>query len=248
MQVVAAAGQTLASPRDDDSHRALTWTRDGRFRGTALDAAGGAHAALHVEELALEWVAPDGTVTDRVPLVGRTLQEGFAWLERMADEPAGRPEYEIPHHPVGTGAPFEAASDVLAAVSALYASGAEILMPLVAALEEAPPVRVWPHHFDMAVLVAVEPAAPDGTERSIGVGMAPMGGGYDSWYWYVTPWPYPDAGGLPELDGPGGWHTEDWVGAVLTGEDVRAADPEFRPAVVRKFIDTAMAAALRALG
>jgi len=31
----------------------------------------------------------------------------------------------------------------------------------------------------------------------------------------VTPWPYPSAENLPDLEGGGIWNTEGWVGAVL---------------------------------
>ena len=77
--------------------------------------------------------------------------------------------------------------------------------------------------------------------------MVPTGGDPDGWYWYVTPWPYPDPDALPTLDGPGAWHTEGWVGAVLSGEEVVETDPAFREAVVRKFVDVSVAAALSIL-
>ena len=76
--------------------------------------------------------------------------------------------------------------------------------------------------------------------------MAPMGGGYDSWYWYVTPWPRPRAEQLPPLEGPGAWHTEGWTGAVLTGVELVASDEAFREAVVRKFLDVSVEAAVSA--
>ncbi len=49
--------------------------------------------------------------------------------------------------------------------------------------------------------------------------MSPGDGSYAEPYWYVTPWPYPAAERLPELD-TGRWHTDGWVGAVLTGTEV----------------------------
>ncbi|HEY9597335.1 MAG TPA: hypothetical protein V6D33_06655, partial [Cyanophyceae cyanobacterium] len=35
-------------------------------------------------------------------------------------------------------------------------------------------------------------------------------------YWYVSPYPYPETDNLPRLEGNGFWHTQYWVGAVLT--------------------------------
>ena len=77
--------------------------------------------------------------------------------------------------------------------------------------------------------------------------MAPMGGGYDAWYWYVTPWPSPPPDALPPLAGPGAWHTEGWIGAVQTGESLLATDVAFRDAVLREFLDVSLDAAVAAL-
>ena len=52
---------------------------------------------------------------------------------------------------------------------------------------------------------------------------------------------------LPTLDGPGAWHTEGWVGAVLSGEEIVATEEAFREPVVRKFIDVSVGAALSLL-
>ncbi len=86
-----------------------------------------------------------------------------------------------------------------------------------------------------------------GADRTVGVGMAPMGGGYEGWYWYVTPWPYPDPADLPELAAGRSWHTEGWVGAVLPGEEVTRAARARRRGLVRAFLDEAIAAAQSAL-
>ena len=105
----------------------------------------------------------------------------------------------------------------------------------------------WPHHFDIATLVTVERGEDSHASKTIGIGMAPMGGGYESWYWYVTPWPHPKLDTLPTLDGPGAWHTEGWIGAVLSGDEVVEAEDVFREAVVRKFVDVSVGVALSLL-
>ncbi len=64
----------------------------------------------------------------------------------------------------------------------------------------------------------------------------------------MTPWPYPDPGNLPELDGPASWHTEGWTGAVLPGAVVIAAPREKRRALVRAFLDDAIEACERLIG
>jgi hypothetical protein len=74
------------------------------------------------------------------------------------------------------------------------------------------PVRCWPHHFDIATQIG-------SADRSIGVGMSPGDGSYPQPYFYVSPSPYPDVSTLSPL-GSGSWHTQGWVGAVLTGEEI----------------------------
>jgi hypothetical protein len=49
--------------------------------------------------------------------------------------------------------------------------------------------------------------------------MSPGDGSFTQRYFYVSPWPYPDASTLPVL-GSGRWHTQGWVGAVLTSDEI----------------------------
>ena len=159
-----------------------------------------------------------------------------------------RPDFELPSHPVQNGARFsEDQQDELATLSALYESAATLLGEIADGHEAASEVRCWPHHFDIATLVTVEKGEDTESGKTIGIGMAPTGGDSGGWYWYVTPWPYPDPNDLPTLDGPGTWHTEGWVGAVLSGEEVFRTEDAFREAVVRKFVDVSVAAALSLL-
>ena len=84
-------------------------------------------------------------------------------------------------------------------------------------------VRCWPHHFDIATLLNFEPAE-DGTARSIGIGLSPGDHHYHQPYVYVSPWPHLKAAGLPLLPPPGHWHTQEFVAAVMTGDQILALD------------------------
>ena len=74
-----------------------------------------------------------------------------------------------------------------------------------------------------------------------------MGGGYSEWYGYVSPWPWPDAGTLPGLDGGGFWHTDGWTGAVIPGADVAAAEPGQRAELVEQYLAEAIDKAISVL-
>ena len=48
-------------------------------------------------------------------------------------------------------------------------------------------MRIWPHHFDLATLAAVETRAGEAV-ATIGVGLASPDAVDASGYWYVSPW------------------------------------------------------------
>lgn len=253
-QVLAGAGQTFVAERTDDSHRALTWSDDLMgFVGEAFTEGYPFRVALKVEDLTLRLLQRDGSSLGALALGGVTLDDAYAWVRAGLSQYMGgtgpeiqRPDFEIPGHRVGEGAPFAMdRTGERRTLTALYAGAADVLrqvqvhardtwtVPAISA------VRCWPHHFDIATLLTVAPARGDEAARTVGVGMAPMGGGYDAWYWYVTPWPYPEPTALPELEGPGRWHTDGWTGAVLAGDDVVALAPaERRDRVVSFLLDS----------
>ena len=255
-QYIASAGQTFAKAQDDDSHRSMTWDAERKaFLGEPFTGGYPFRVSLRPADLTLQIIDQTGEELGSLPLAGETRRAGYEWLalglaNYMGGVPEiGRPEYELPHHAVAEEAPFsEGRDEELAALSALYDSAAAVLEGVAASDGRASTVRCWPHHFDIATLITVEEEEDGHASKTVGIGMAPMGSGYDSWYWYVTPWPYPDVDTLPALEGVGAWHTEGWIGAVLRGERVVEADAAFRQAVVRKFVDTAQRASMKALG
>ncbi len=254
-QIVAAAGQTFAEKRSDDSHRAMRWD-PARSAFVGADFAGSYpfRVALRPADLTVLLLDRDDGTLGSLALGGRTCEDARAWLLEglagyMGQVPElGRPEYGLPEHRVGRGEPFAAGREAeRRALGALYGGAAALLSELAAAREDASPVTCWPHHFDIATLLTLERDEAGSATKTVGVGLAPMGGGYESWYWYVTPWPYPEPESLPELRGPGSWHTRGWTGAVLSGETIVLVEPAFREAVVRKFLDVSVVASAVAL-
>ena len=252
VQLLAAAGQSFAVPRDDDSHRALVWSDEARgFVGAPFARGYPLRTALRVGDMTLALLERSGNTFAELALPGRTLEDAYRWVAQglgslfSARVEIARPEYEIPAHPVGDGAPFsDQLGPALTAFEALYGGAAGTLAELASRERAASPVRCWPHHFDLATLLTVRPQSGDQPAQTVGVGLAPMGGGYDTWYWYVSPWPVPQVDSLVELEGPGRWHTRGWVGAVLTGEEiVREAHEDDGRALVREFLDRSVPAA-----
>ncbi len=256
-QIAATAGVTFLAPTDDDSHPNLGWDeRHGALVGRALPGAG-VRVGLRVADPELRLVAADGRRVDGFPLAGRTLEDGYAWLD-AATARAGVPRtaggierasYDLPEHPVATGAAFAVEEpDAYEELARWFADGDAALRRWVARTPGATEARVWPHHFDLGTLLVVA-EGPDGAlEASVGVGLSPGDDFYAEPYVYVSPWPYPDPARLPPLDAGGSWRTEDFTSAILTGTELVAGPPETQAARFEAFVDAAVEASRRALG
>ncbi|TFG62851.1 MAG: hypothetical protein E4H28_07165 [Gemmatimonadales bacterium] len=224
VQLLARFGDAHVEARPDYSHSALTWNPESRRFRTQPDPSG---RRLKIDLAGLVYrMSGPGDASTEFSLRGHTLDEAFAWLASLPGEQArlelGEPD--IPPHPVSTGAAFDPDPEDAAKLATRFHDAHLALTELRAARPTASPVRCWPHHFDIAVLIMLD--APDiepdpETARSVGVGMTPGDTTYVEPYWYVTPWPYPadpDVSALPALPSGAGWHTEGWIGAVLGGE------------------------------
>lgn len=249
-QAASAPNRQLLAHQPDFGEQSLAWHR-GRLLQTEAPASLRLRSGLRFQPLGLVLVDGADRVRAELPLSGKTLEEGYAWLTGEIEarlghalaKPLPRPG-EMPEHPVGSGALFDA-SDAAAFVelAAWFANGDRLLREVEVGNAEASPVRCWPHHFDLATLIALDsPGADPETARSIGVGLSPGDAGRPAPYFYVTPWPYPPATTLPPLPGGGIWNTEGWVGAVLEAQALTAVAGELQEARAREFLRAAVAA------
>jgi hypothetical protein len=206
----------------------MEWLGDRRLLAGQVVVAGerSFRVAIDPSDLTLLLLELDDDEIEQLSLNGRTLEQGYDWLSSMIlplieedDVELDRPTFELPQHPVATGECFsidDSASFV--EVGRWFANVDLVLRGVQEETPTASPVRCWPHHLDIATLIEVDRDA----KKTIGVGMTPGDGNYPEPYWYVTPWPYPAADNLPPLE-TGAWHTDGWIGAVLTGSVVVAA-------------------------
>lgn len=224
VRVPALMGKHLAEPESDYGHLSMTWSESrGMFLGALTKE--GLQAGLILAELHLSLSSRQTGEERDLPLEGKTLAESIEWVLENAGSLSRQPvpvvtdidRRELPDHPVGTGDPFRVENPLeLKELAKWFANASRILGTVQSETEGATPVRVWPHHFDMATLVALDPATTDPKKaRSVTLGMSPGDSSYDEPYFYMTVWPKPEYADLPELDGRGGWHTEGWIGGVL---------------------------------
>ncbi len=79
-------------------------------------------------------------------------------------------------------------------------------------------------------------------------GFSPGDGSYDQPYFYVTPWPYPEAANLPSLAEGAEWHRSGWTGAVFTAERLLSVPPAEQEHSARKALERAVSASRELLG
>ncbi|MCA8915064.1 MAG: hypothetical protein KDB90_06595 [Planctomycetes bacterium] len=250
LQVVAAAGKSLLKPRPDDSQTATGWL-DRVHALVGDEIPGGLRVGLRIRDLRLLLLTKDGNDLASLALDGRTLESGIKWLTSQLAEETGtkdrpsikRPDYEMPDHELGRGGTFGADAETLGELARWYANADRALQFVAAKERDALQVRCWPHHFDMATLLNLDPYEPAEKARTIGVGMSPGDASYKQPYYYVTPWPYPDTDELPGLPSGGTWHRKGWTGAILTGSKLTsAASADRQVAMLTDFLDGALAA------
>jgi hypothetical protein len=239
----AACANVPAAP--DDSHSALAWDAPlGALTTAAFP--GGIRAGLQLDSL--ELLVIQDARPDRLALQGLAPGAVDEWLAGRLTARGCKTHvnvkmpYAVPSRPLsrepGLAALsrwFGAAADVLAAVRGKYES-----------IRPGPgPIRCWPHHFDIALLVQLDEGSGEAA-RSIGIGFSPGDEYYEEPYFYVSPYPAPKDPALPALPRGGHWHTKDFFGAVAIGRECLAS-PDPRAAVMA-IIDAAFEAGQGWLG
>ena len=251
-QLTAAAAYALLPTAPDHSHANLLWSSErGGFVGRALP--GGTRCALDPATLRTSLLGPDGGSRGELSVVGRTLEAAYvelgALLRRAGESvPAGglrTPDYDLPDTPVRRGAAFEKPpADELRELARWFALGHAALGRVSTRHLGGAEVRCWPHHFDLAALLTLDPGVEAEAARSLGVGLSPGDASYAEPYFYVSPWPAPDADALPEPSA-GRWHTDGFTSLVLTASEIVGPHAARR---VEGFLESAVSLAFDLLG
>ena len=248
-QIVSAAGITHLPAAPDDSHTNLEWVP--ALRALAGRLAGNERAfrlAVRPEGLELLLLDGEGREREKRTLFGASVGEGYAWAAEaiarstgMARSALTRPTWMIPalrreRFPESDG-------PALDELARWYADAAELLTAVARAFDPNAPVRCWPHHFDIAVLL------PGGApEKTVGAGLSPGDATYAEPYWYVSPYPYPKDPDLRPLPEGGRWHRDGFFAAVLAGGDLLAGGPDAgQESRARAFLEGAIGESLRLL-
>jgi hypothetical protein len=258
MQWVTRAARANLPATPDDSHSNLGW--EPRLHGLVshdLIASDGSmyRCGLRVDAMTA-FVAKHSEMTSEFELEGQVDADAASWIDAILSDLGLNGTggialpYDIPSHPVAAGGRYSCASDrpAFAALARWFEAADDILEEVRSRLADIGSgpgaVRCWPHHFDIATLLALGRGDPE-RAPAIGIGMSPGDAYYPQPYFYISPWPAPPVDTLPRLSVPGHWHTLGFVAAVATGEALLSI-PEPRAGIGR-FIDAAIAIARRLL-
>jgi hypothetical protein len=254
VQLLSRAAECILDHREDGTHASLTWVADACALFTQPSTRYGKPLRVGLElqalAIAIEW---DGEIVWRESLDGRTFKEaGDRLVQALAQQGVDGAHffdplaYEMDPHPVAAGAPFALAdhAEGLMALGAWYANAASALEHALGAhgARQPSPMRIWPHHFDMASIFFLDEGDPE-TARSVNTGFSPGDGSIPEPYFYVTPYPTPAR--LPNLPAPGAWHTEGFTAAVLRCAEVLSAPAPQDD--VHGFLERALEASLESL-
>jgi hypothetical protein len=248
-QLATAIGISYLPKQADDSHTNLEWLAAlGALASHVVPTSTPFRLAVRPSPLTLLLVDARNAAMRTCSLNGRTIEDACRWLRVMLPDVHADPKaltldrhYTIPSHAVDDGAPFDTTHErAFQELSRWYGNAALVLSALVAATPQASEVRCWPHHFDIATLIEVEPANGSAQARTIGIGLEPGDNYYAEPYFYVNMYPSPLASRVAApLAGAGVWHMREWVGAVLPGSRLQSAGQE---AQVESFIHSAVRA------
>lgn len=252
-QAASAIGKQLLDHRPDYGEQSFQWDPANRLlaQGQIPANTAGFRSALRPSPPAILLL---GT-SKELSLDGRTVEEAYAWLESevppLLGGPLNRPlerPGEMPAHAVGSGSPISAHDHEAFEELAAWLDAAHHLLTGVARRHRgASAVRLWPHHFDIATLLSLDPGGDPETARSIGAGLA-LGDSFKGEpYIYITPWPYPSKDSTLPPPAGGSWNTEGWTGAYLEASRLLDGPMAERAVRAQRFVDSAVAACLRLL-
>ena len=225
-QWLARIARGYILPRADDVHTNLGWS-DSQRALTSHELPGGGSAGLRIPELTLVLWEEGSGGAQAFPLEGRRDDDVRKWLgdrlRRMGLDPAALDAplpYQMPAHAIGSSAPYaaRALAEPLAELATWFGNAdlalGEARQHLLARGVDAPPVCLWPHHFDLDSLIQL------GEGRTIGAGFSPGDDYYDEPYFYVSRYPAPDVSRLPSLPLRGHWHTHNFTAAIALARNL----------------------------
>lgn len=249
-QIVAAVGRTYKPKVKDDHFASFLWNdRREMLQGYEIEGEENFSVALNFKTFSIHLLDTSGESLNSFELDGKTQQQSLIWLEEQlvklgldGNSLSIQLPYEMPSYPTAKGKEFQMESHEAFDELSNYFSNTNLIVKAILRDDvNASAISCWPHHFDIASLITISDTGDPETSSSIGIGMSPGDTGYDEPYFYLTPWPYPNVSALAEIHGLGKWHTDGWVGGVLTASDLTSnSEVNNQERLVKEFFESGL--------
>jgi len=240
MQLVSAAPRSFLPPLEHDETASLHWNEkkrrlESQYFGPKLNVQSSIDFASFKIMLLVEEI-----VFDEISLHKKSFDQVKEWFRNTLYKIKLDPNqyvvdlpYTLPAFHSGLEAPFDYYDkNAFHSFSILY-HNTNLMLNQISEdkIGKKLKVKVWPHHFDMAILHYLN------AEDSVGLGLAPGDDYYAQPYFYVTPYPYPPDHTIEETNPiVGHWHTEGFKALILTYDQLFKEIEELEAQLVYDFL------------
>jgi hypothetical protein len=224
----AKAARANLGAATDDNDVALSWDEQRAALMSQALPGSGADVRIGLRIAALEIVVMRGAaVLDTYSLEGRSDAMIGVWfdsaLRALGLQPASdcALPFSVAYHPAGKRSAQVRAADAAALeeLARWFAAADDALNQLAARAPVATAVRCSLRHFGIATDVSPD-GGIDAAVRPMRIGFSAGDAHYAQPYAYVTGWPHSNAAQVPALAPAARWHTEGFIGAVISGEEI----------------------------
>ncbi len=240
-QFVAMFGNSYLLRKPDDSQNCLFWNHTlGRLEGRWVE---DLKIRMALDVKSFELIIENEDSDQRIPLDNQTKKDvNKALLEVLRKTELNVYKYEpiqqftIPLHAIDEGKSFSKPENIFLEEWSRYLSNTQhTLSHIGIRYGSVSEICVWPHHFDMAVLVPV--SSGENENHSIGMGLSIADSYVEEPYFYINNLDAESAKSNAQNPSRGKvfWNTKDWTGLVLPTSAVAQVQPEFQESQLKSF-------------
>lgn len=192
-QFLAMFSNSYLPAKDDDSQNNFEWNEaDNKIVGRPADP-GAVSMTLSVASFEL---SVERNPTSTILISGHSRNEVDSLIRDALTKTDLDPEeynpvtqFKLPHHDLDEQGRFMHPNQTLTSEWCRYLSNTKLLLSTIARQStHATPIRIWPHHFDLAMLLVLSRDSQHKASATVGLGLAIADDLVSEPYWYVNLW------------------------------------------------------------